>query len=94
MRSNRSRIPESPRARRLSEGEEKKSVYDFPTNPDGKFAQAMSNIACNPSHGAEGQVPYDFGSYNSFSEQVSQALAIKLNLKTVQQANERALEKL
>ena len=88
MRSNRSRIPESPRVRRLNDGEEKKSVYDFPTNPEGKFAQAMINIACNPSHGAKGPVPYDFGSYNSFSEQVSQALAIKLNLKTVQQAND------
>ena len=54
----------------------------------------MSNTACNTSHGVTGQVPYDFGSYNSFSEQVSQALAIKLNLKTVQQANERAFEKL
>ena len=68
MRSNRSRIPESPRVRRLNDGEEKKSVYDFPTNPEGKFAQAMSNIACNPSHGAKGPVPYDFASYNSFSE--------------------------
>ena len=100
MRSNRprslgaSRAGNYPRSRRPIPSEEKKYVYKFPTNPEGKFAQAMSSIACNPSEGAKGQVYRDSNAYNSFSEQVSQALAIKLNLKTVQQANERALEKL
>ena len=51
----------------------------------------MSNIACNPSEGAKGPVPKDFNNFNSFSEQVSQAFAIKLNLKTVHHANQKAL---
>ena len=67
---------------------------EFPTNPKGKFAQALSAIACDPSGGAEGQVDNKLKYSNTFSEQVSQALAIKLNLKTNQQANERALVQL
>ena len=67
---------------------------EFPTDPSGKFAQAMSAIACNPSRGAQGQVGSSGQYSDTFSEQISQALAIKLNLKTNQQANERALSQL
>ena len=51
----------------------------------------MSSIACNPTDGAKGRVPSFASSKDTFSEQVSQALAIKLNLKTTQHANEKAL---
>ena len=68
--------------------------YEFPTNPAGKFARALSNIARSPAKGAKGHVPSYENSQSTFNEQVSQALAIKLNLKTIQHANERALEKL
>ena len=54
----------------------------------------MSVIACNPTEGAKGQVDSKFKYSDTFSEQVSQALAIQLNLKTNQQANERALVQL
>ena len=66
----------------------------FPTDPEGKFARALSAIACNPIGGAEGQVDNKSKYSDTFSEQVSQALAVKLNLKTNQQANERALVQL
>ena len=52
----------------------------------------MSAVACNPVTGAKGKVLPSIYSHNdAFSEQVSQALAIKLNLKTAQHANEKAL---
>ena len=54
----------------------------------------MSNIACNPAKGAKGQGSANVNHHSDFNEQVSQALAIKLNLKTIQHANERALERL
>ena len=66
--------------------------YEFPTRPEGKFAQAMSSVACNPVEGATGRIISNFDHLNdNFNEQVSQALAIKLNLKTVHHANEKAL---
>ena len=34
-----------------------KLEFDFPTRPEGKFAQAMSSVACNPVSGAKGCVP-------------------------------------
>ena len=68
-----------------------KERYAFPTNPRGKFSQAMSKIACNPVDGATGQVDSGINHNDPFREQISQALAIKLNLKTTQHANENAL---
>ena len=68
-----------------------KLAFDFPTRPEGKFAQAMSSVACNPVAGAKGWVPNISNHSDTFSEQVSQALAIKLNLKTTQHTNEKAL---
>ena len=71
---------------------EDKLTFNFPTRPDGKFAQVMSSVACNPVSGAKGGVVSRLSNHNdTFSEQVSQALAIKLNLKTAQHANEKAL---
>ena len=65
--------------------------YEFPTNPSGSFAQAMSSIACNAEAGAKGVFNSISQDNDSFKEHVSQALAIKLNLKTTQQANEKVL---
>ena len=65
--------------------------YQFPTRRRGDFAHAMSAIARN-SRGADqrtGHYNQDFES--KFHEQVSQALALKLNLSTHQHANEKAL---
>ena len=86
--------PEEPVDRRVG-GEEKKVEslgYEFPTRPEGKFAQAMSSVACNPVEGAKGEVLSSLSHINdNFNEQVSQALAIKSNLKTAHHANEKAL---
>lgn len=58
---------------------------------DGKFARAMSSIANDPSTGATGSGGQVNSLGNNFHQQVQQALAIKLNLKTRQHANERVL---
>ena len=54
----------------------------------------MSAVATHPKENATGKVENNLRHSDTFSEQVSQALAIKLNLKTSQQANERALSQL
>ena len=69
--------------------------FEFPTRPEGRFAQVMSSVACKPEAKAKGEVVSNFAYPNdTFSEQVSQALAIKLNLRTSQHANEKALGQL
>ena len=73
---------------------QEEQIHEYPTNPAGKFSRAMSTIACNPAKGAKGQGSEKVNHHSDFNEQVSQALAIKLNLKTIQHANERALERL
>lgn len=65
--------------------------WSFPTNPNGTFARAMSAIACNAEAGAKGVFNLVSSGEDSFKEQVTQALALKLNLRTNQQANERSL---
>ena len=51
----------------------------------------MSAIACNAEAGAKGVFNLVSNGEDSFKEHVTQALALKLNLKTNQQANERSL---
>ena len=51
----------------------------------------MSSIACNAEAGAKGVFNLVSQGNDSFKEHVSQALALKLNLKTTQQANEKVL---
>ena len=51
----------------------------------------MSAIANNAEAGAKGVFNLVSGGDDTFKETVTQALALKLNLKTNQQANERAL---
>ena len=74
-------------------GTSPKNTYAYPSMFNGKFTQAMSSIARNPSSGVSGRV-CDHNLDDSFKTEVSQALAIKLNLKTKQHANKKVLHKL
>ena len=66
--------------------------YKFPTNPSGSFAQAMSSIACNAESKAQGIFSGVSGNaIDNFRDEITQALALKLNFKTTRQANEKAL---
>ena len=67
------------------------ALFDFPTRAEGKFAQAMSSIAKDPNSGSTGSSGQFDSLKNNFHEEVQQALAIKLNFKTRQHANERVL---
>ena len=51
----------------------------------------MSSIACNAESEARGVFELASQGTDSFNEQLGQALALKLNLKTSQQANEKVL---
>ena len=51
----------------------------------------MSSIACNAESEARGVFELASQGTDSFNEQIGQALALKLNLKTSQQANEKVL---
>ena len=51
----------------------------------------MSSIACNAEFLAKGTFS---NVANNFKDQLSQALALQLNFKTTQQANEKALRSL
>ena len=65
--------------------------YDVSMNPRGNFAQVMTSIACNAESEARGVFDLASQGKDSFNEQIGQVLAIKLNLKTNQQANEKVL---
>ena len=65
--------------------------FQFPTEQNGSFTRAMSAIAGNAEVGAQGKFNLVSGGNDNFNDYVSQALALKLNLKTTQQANEKAL---
>ena len=67
--------------------------YDYPTRFDGRFARALSSIAQNPDRGAAGKVSQN-NLDDEFQSEVSQALALKLDLKTRQHANDKMLNKL
>ena len=55
----------------------------------------MSSIACNAEFHAKGMFSHLVkGGEDNFRDQLSQALALKLNFKTTQQANEKALRSL
>ena len=55
----------------------------------------MSSIACNAEFLAKGTFSnVAKGGEDNFKDQLSQALALQLNFKTTQQANEKALRSL
>ena len=51
----------------------------------------MSAIACNAESQAKGVFSRIANGQDNFRDELSQALALKLNFKTTQQANEKAL---
>ena len=53
----------------------------------------MSSVAQDPQRGAAGKVPINYIE-DKFQNEVSQALALKLDLKTRQHANEKILHRL
>ena len=60
--------------------------YEFTTRVEGKFARDMSSIPCEPIVNAAGSGGQANCLGNNFYQEVQQALAIKLNLKTPQHA--------
>ena len=77
----------------FAQHQQRNTSFEFPTRFGGRFAQAMSSIANDPEGGISGR---HFGNNldSNFQNEVSQALAIKLDLKTKQHANSKALQKL
>ena len=69
------------------------SNYSYPSMFNGKFARAMGAIARNPDDGSPGRVMSNYLD-DEFKTEVSQALAIKLDLKTRQHAHKKMLQKL
>ena len=65
--------------------------FQFPTDPKGGFASAMSAIACNAGAEAKGIFSNLPKGGEHFKDEFAQALALKLNLTTTQRANEKAL---
>ena len=66
--------------------------FEYPTRSGGSFARAMSTIARNPEEEAQGTGQYmNNSSTEQFHNELSQAVALKLNLKTHQHANEKML---
>ena len=67
------------------------NTFQFPRRIGGRFERAMSSISINSEAAASGNGTGINYTDNNFREEVSQALAIKLNLKTHQHANEKIL---
>ena len=68
------------------------TTYSYPTTYNRRFAQAMSSIARNPDTGIPGRVTDHLD--DNFKTEVSQALVIKLDLKTRQHAHKKVLQKM
>ena len=68
-------------------------TYAYPTRFEGRFARALSKIAQNHDRGVTGRVSQNTLD-GEFQSEVSQALALKLDLKTRQHANDKMLNKL
>ena len=66
-------------------------TFQYPTNPGGDFAKAMSSIACNAGAETKGIFSNLYQGGEHFKDEFAQALALKLNLTTTQRANEKAL---
>ena len=66
-------------------------AFQFPSRIGGRFARAMSAISMHPEDAASGIGDRINHLDNNFRQEVTQALAIKLNLKTHRHANEKIL---
>ena len=71
-----------------------RTQYRFPTASTGTFATAMSSIACNAETQAQGTFKNISSSGEQSKEYLAEAVALKLNLRTTQQTNEKALIRL
>ena len=67
------------------------NIFQFPSRVGGRFARAMSAISLNSEAAASGIGTELNHTDNKFRQAVTQALAIKMNLKTHQHANEKVL---
>ena len=65
--------------------------YATPILQHGAFAQAMSQISCNPSSAAQGSELDPINLNKKLFEQLQLALAVKMGLNGPQQVKERAL---
>ena len=68
--------------------------YDYPTRFGGSFERAMSSFASRPGADLSGRGFLSIFPDDSFNTEVSQALALQLNLKTQQHANEKVLREI
>ena len=98
-RRTESRIPRDPdytwrsTSRRRRE-RTREPEYRHKMTGAGEFEQAMKAIATNAEARTKGVFTGISGGEDNFKEQFAQALALKLNFKTSQQANEKALRQL
>ena len=82
-----------PDYREMQLGGDLRTKYTFPTRFEGRFARAMSSMAQSPARSTTGKVASQHLDDN-FQTEVSQALALKLDLKTRQHANDKMLGRL
>ena len=68
--------------------------FEFPTRFGGSFARAMSSFARYPEADLSGRGSQDNDLDDNFRSEVCQALALKLDLKTQQHANEKVLHEI
>ena len=64
-----------------------------PTLQQGAFAQAMSQISCNPSSAAQGSGLNPVDLNKKLFEQLQLALAVKMGLNGPKQVKERATQR-
>ena len=65
--------------------------FQYPTNPAGSFAHAMSQVTCNPTTANQGTVPEQNLNSRELFDQLQMALSAQLGFSGPQQVNERAL---
>ena len=65
--------------------------FQYPTNPAGPFAQAMSQVTCNPTTANQGTVTEQNVMSRELFEQLQMALSVQLGFSGPQHVKERAL---
>ena len=65
--------------------------FQYPTDPVGPFARAMSQVTCNPTTANQGTVPEQKLFGRELFEQLQMALSVQLGFNGPQQVKERAL---
>ena len=67
-------------------------TFSNPTDSQGEFARAMSQITCDPSAGSQGRVLSENKLNQKLFNQIQLALAVKMGLNGPQQVKEQALQ--